>query len=158
MGRKRVHLFLGGGKVSHLMERRGGGRCEAATERRDDEEEPINICFSPPPFLLLPSQQRTLNKLPPELRCRNFVNNHQLSIQIGAKRAKTWRRCVRIPTELPFCIPQLPVGSFLLLLLSRNSPPSDSNFGGGKRQMHSGLKRRACPCLVEYLATSVPFQ
>ena len=39
-------------------------------------------------FLLLPNRQRTLNKLPTELRCRNFVNKHRLRMQIGAKRAK----------------------------------------------------------------------
>ncbi len=36
----------------------------------------------------LPNQQRTLHKLPTELRCRNFVTKHRLSIQICAKRAK----------------------------------------------------------------------
>ena len=33
----------------------------------------------------VPNQQRTLNKLPPELRCRNFVTKHRLSMQIGTK-------------------------------------------------------------------------
>ena len=39
----------------------------------------------------IPNQQHTLNKLPTELQCRNFVNKHQLTIpvQIGVKRAKT---------------------------------------------------------------------
>ncbi len=37
---------------------------------------------------LFPNQQRTLSKLLTELRRRNFVNKHRLSIQIGAKRAK----------------------------------------------------------------------
>ncbi len=32
-----------------------------------------------------PNQQRTLNKLPTELQCRNFVNKHQLSIQVMQK-------------------------------------------------------------------------
>ena len=55
-----------------------------------------------PPLTSLPNQQRTLNKLPTELRCRSFVNKHQLSTQIGAKRAKkTCMLCVHIPTELP---------------------------------------------------------
>ena len=36
----------------------------------------------------LPNQQRTLSKLPPELRCGNFVDKHRLSMQIGAKHAK----------------------------------------------------------------------
>ncbi len=40
-------------------------------------------------WILLPDQQRNLNKLPTELRCRNFVNKHRLIIQIGAKRATT---------------------------------------------------------------------
>ncbi len=55
-----------------------------------------------------PNQQRTLNKLLPELRRRNFANKHRRSI--GAKRAKTCMRCESIPTELPFCIPPLVVG------------------------------------------------
>ncbi len=49
-----------------------------------------------------PNQQRTLSKLPTELRCRNFVNKHQLSIQGSTKRAKTCLHCVCIPTELLF--------------------------------------------------------
>ena len=38
----------------------------------------------------MPNQQRALNKLPTGLRCRNFVSKHRLSIQIGAKRARTY--------------------------------------------------------------------
>ena len=44
--------------------------------------------------LSLPNQQRTLNKLLTELRCRNFVNRHRLSLQICIKRAKTCMQCV----------------------------------------------------------------
>ncbi len=58
----------------------------------------------------LPNQQRTLNKLPTELRCRNFVIRHRMTIQIGAKRAKTCMQCVHIPTELPFWKPLFVVG------------------------------------------------
>ncbi len=39
-------------------------------------------------FTRLPNRQRTLNKLRTELRCTNFVDEHRLSIQIGAKRAE----------------------------------------------------------------------
>ncbi len=35
-----------------------------------------------------PNQQQTLSKLLTELRGRNFVTKHRLSIQVGAKRAK----------------------------------------------------------------------
>ncbi len=72
---------------------------------------------------LLPNQQRTLNELPTELRCRNFVNKHRLGIQ-------NVQKCVRIvymvciPTKLPFCIPPLVVGYY-------------SFYCGGK-------KKRAC--------------
>ncbi len=54
-----------------------------------------------------PNQQRTV-----KLRRRNFVTKHQLSIQIGAKRAKTCMQCVYtcMPTELSFCISPLVVG------------------------------------------------
>ncbi len=65
---------------------------------------------------ILPTTQptaHTLNKLPPELRCRNFVNKHRLSIQISTKRAKTCTQCVHryiFQLSLPFCIPPLVVG------------------------------------------------
>ncbi len=57
-----------------------------------------------------PNQQRTLNKIPTELRCRNFVNKSRLNVQIGAKRVKMYMQCGYIPTELPFCLPPLVVG------------------------------------------------
>ncbi len=53
----------------------------------------------PPPHLVVPpNQQRTLNKLPTELRCRIFFTKHRLSMQIGAKRAKTCRQQVLYTT------------------------------------------------------------
>ena len=53
--------------------------------------------------MTIPNQQRTLNKPPTELQCKNFFENkYRLSMQIGAKRAKTCMQCVPIPTELPF--------------------------------------------------------
>ncbi len=58
----------------------------------------------------VPNQQRILNKVPTELRCRNFVNNHRLSIQISIKHGKACVQCVHIPTELPLCMPPLVVG------------------------------------------------
>ncbi len=60
-------------------------------------------------YLQVPNQQRSLNKLPTELRRINFVNNHRVSKQFWAKRAKTCMRCVYVPTELQFCIPPLVV-------------------------------------------------
>ncbi len=36
----------------------------------------------------LPNQQRTLHKLPPELRRTNFVTKHRLSMQIAAQTCK----------------------------------------------------------------------
>ncbi len=48
-----------------------------------------------------PNQQRTLNKLPTELRRRNFVNKHRPSMQIGANHARTCMHCV-IYFELSF--------------------------------------------------------
>ncbi len=51
-------------------------------------------------LIRLPNQQRTLfNKLPPELRCRNF-NKHRV---LSTKNIT--------PTEVPFCTP--PVGGWL---------------------------------------------
>ena len=66
-----------------------------------------------PPQRCLPNQQRTHNKLTTKLRCRNFVTQHRLSLQIGAKCAKTCMECVvqYIPTQLLFWIPPLVVGS-----------------------------------------------
>ncbi len=64
--------------------------------------------------IMRPNQQRSSNKLPTELRCRNFANKHRLSIQIGAKLAKRCMQCVHIPTELPVCMPPLVVGWHML--------------------------------------------
>ncbi len=36
-----------------------------------------------------PTNSALFNRLPTELRCRNFVNKHRMTIQIGAKRAKS---------------------------------------------------------------------
>ncbi len=53
----------------------------------------------------------TNNNFRLSLQCRNFVNKQQLSIQIGAERAKTCMQCVQnISTELLFCLPSLVVG------------------------------------------------
>ena len=41
---------------------------------------------------------------------RIFVNNHRLSVQIGARRAKTCMQRVHVPAELPLCMPPLLVG------------------------------------------------
>ena len=57
-----------------------------------------------------PNQRRILNKLPTELRHRNFVNKHRLSMQIGANGAKLSMQRLHILTELPFCTPPLVVG------------------------------------------------
>ncbi len=66
---------------------------------------------------ILPSEagrlMLVLYKLPTELRCRNFVNVHRLSIQISAKCATTCMQRVRVPAELPFGIPPLLVGQTL---------------------------------------------
>ena len=35
-----------------------------------------------------PTQQRTLDKLPAELRCRNFVDKHRLRVQVGASNVQ----------------------------------------------------------------------
>ena len=58
-----------------------------------------------------PNQQHTPNKVPTELRRRNFVTkpptehaNRRPNVQ------KTCAQRVRIPTEPPFCIPLLVVG------------------------------------------------
>ncbi len=75
------------------------------------------------------------NKLLTELRCRNFVNKHRLSTQIGPKRAKTRMQCAYIPTELPFCVLSLVVGE------------RDSTFliffpdGGWRRKRRRGGER-----------------
>ena len=60
------------------------------------------LVHSFPSSCLLPNQQRTVNKLPPELQCRKFVNNHRLSIQIGAKRAKTCMQWYIFQLSFPF--------------------------------------------------------
>ncbi len=60
----------------------------------------------------VPDQQRTtLNKLPTEVRRRNFVNEHRLSIHVGAKRARTGMQYVHLPAE--FSILHTTVGGWV---------------------------------------------
>ncbi len=71
----------------------------------------LQSIFSPLSFLPLPNQQRTLNKLPPELRCGNFLLiSTDRACKSAPKRAKTCTQRVHIPTELPFCMPPSVVG------------------------------------------------
>ncbi len=52
----------------------------------------FTICYNtahPTNPTWVPNQQHTLNKLPTELRCGNFVNKHRLSMQTGAKRCES---------------------------------------------------------------------
>ncbi len=67
---------------------------------------------SPPSLSSLPTKQHTLNKLRTALRRRNLVNKQPTEhASRGPKRAK--KKCmrrVRIPTELPSCVP--PVGGW----------------------------------------------
>ncbi len=96
---------------------------------------PQNIHLCPELEILMrlcpfPNQQRTLNKVLSELRCRNFVNNHRLSIQISAKRAKMCMQCVHVPTELIFCIPPLVVGYvFFFFLIPSMVRKNKENWG-----------------------------
>ncbi len=60
-----------------------------------------------------PTNNATLINFRLSSDAKNFVNKHRLSIQIGARRAKTCVQCVHIPTELPLCIPPLVVGQVL---------------------------------------------
>ncbi len=66
------------------------------------------------PKVNVPNQQRTLNKLPTELRCRNPVDKHRPSMQIGTRHAKARMQRVHIPTELSFCVPSLVVGGWVI--------------------------------------------
>ena len=83
------------------------------------------------------NQQRALNKLPTEFRCRNFVNKHRLSIQICAKRAKKCMQRVHIRTELPFCMPNQ--GSLFLFLPSLFWP--DKFLGNVEDDSEAGRKK-----------------
>ena len=99
---------------------------------------PLTLSSLPPP---LPNQQRTLDKLPTELRCRNFVAKHRLSMEIGAKRAKACMQCVHIPTGLSFCTPPLVVGCEM----ASTDAMSDGLGGCGER----GGKRGGGKCCVQ---------
>ncbi len=78
-------------KINHLKWRLYCSCCYVATATttvvKKRERGGVSVCVLCCQ-LLLPNQQRTLNKLPSELRCRNFVNKHRLNIQIAAKRQK----------------------------------------------------------------------
>ncbi len=80
----------GKGREKEIVGNHGGGKVNAIVASGQREKQPNQ-------------QRRTVNKLPTELRRRNFVDNHRLSTQVGAKRAKNvCATCACIPTELPF--------------------------------------------------------
>ena len=108
--------------------------------------------------LFLPNQQRTLNKLPTELQCRNFVSKHRLSMQIGAERMQeTCMQCVRIYFNWS-SISLTTVGGwvnfFLSLLLDcrHESPLQQSGFGRGRLHLptfHQLLKVGVAKALLK---------
>ena len=68
-----------------------------------------------------PNQQCTLNKLPPELRCRNFVDKHRLSMQISTWRAKKRIHSVYMfQLSFHFARHRCWLGSYLHILLFPN--------------------------------------
>ena len=60
----------------------------------------------------MPDQQRTLNKLPTDLRCRNFVGKHRLSTQnrCWTCKKKRARNVYVFRLSFHFCMPPLVVG------------------------------------------------
>ncbi len=90
-----------------------------------------------------PNQQRTLNKLPTDLRCRNFVNKHRLSIRISTKREKMCTQYVCVPTELLFCMPPLVVGSQYYVCKKKEGK------GRGGRKLKSEESTELMPCLIK---------
>ncbi len=82
-----------------------------------------------------PNQQRTLNRLPPELRCKNYVIKHRPSVQVGSQTCKdAYMQSVRIPTELPFCTPPLLVGN--------TQPPTPQQVDGSEGPRSRTDKKR----------------
>ncbi len=59
-----------------------------------------------------PNQQQTLNKLPPELRCRNFVSKRR-RLSVANRHPSVPKKCVRnshmFRPSFPFCMPPLVV-------------------------------------------------
>ncbi len=105
----------------------------------------------------MPNQQRTLNKLPTELRRGNFCyqasTGHASRWQIVQKHVT---HCVHLPTELPFCMPPLVVGyssflgsslaiftqQFLSHPASLPRVPLGAEVGSGPVLLPRGLRRR----------------
>ncbi len=93
----------------------------------------------------LPNQQRTLNKLPTELRRRNFVDEHRLSMQNWCPNMQK-RACTVHVLQLSFhfCIPPLLVGKKEGKFMTREKrhfsprpPPKDTvmYLGGRDREV-----------------------
>ena len=118
--KKKKRLFADEKEViitGNLYAQEEGGKVHAASSQRKRRGEMSCVVVDSgngpvitASLLPLPDQQRTLNKLPTELRRRNFVDEHRLSILIQAKHAKNCVQRVHIPTELPSCMQHLVVG------------------------------------------------
>ncbi len=143
---KRMHCWLGRRKINPLWPT---PMRKSLTVLTGDYMHLNNADFaiwgrrsSRPSKTCLPDQQH--NKLPPELRCRNFANKYWLGIQIGARCAKTCMQCVHIPPLLVgyLCCPSPPSS------VPRCSPPSSllpsCNIAKttGRRAEREGRRRR----------------
>ncbi len=107
------------------LKKRGGERNPRQETGETEIKDALDLCQSIPPFfdyLASPksdiptaqpdnmqeaNQQHTLKKLRTELRCRNLVNCHRLSMQNWCQHAKMCMQHVHLPT----CTPQLVVGN-----------------------------------------------
>ena len=87
-----------GGDEGVLAARRGRrGEGEQRPQRRKEHARHAARCTFTTDDAHMPNQQRTPNKLPTELRCRNFVNKHRLSLQMC-----TYALCIYIQLSFHF--------------------------------------------------------
>ncbi len=109
-----------------------------STKLVEVQHRPFDLVYNLCTMYVQPNQQRTPNKLPTDLWCRNFVNKHRQSIEIGAKCAKMCVQYVHIPTELPFCTAPLAV----VLYWHRGSLPRSMLGSNTRRGRESVLYHR----------------
>ncbi len=85
----------GGGKVYYFFSPQMTWRCARQDFFTGQSTNPVCILRN---FASVPIDNALLNRLPTEMRCRNFVNKHRLRLQVVAKCA-TRSDMVHCPTN-----------------------------------------------------------
>ncbi len=106
-----------------------------------------------------PTNNALFNKLPTELRCRNFVNKHRLSIQVGSERAENLHAMctVYFPTYVASILHTTIDGWVQFQISSREKKKKEVRICVW-REMRETEERETCPKKNIYIIVLPPLK